>query len=223
MYIEEHRTRKVFGSDSTMGLFVALYLILLAFFIVLTSVSQQSAQRASAAMDSVNTVFMEDGSTREGEGERAVVNAASDPVLIEIDRALSSVFNVRGQYAEYGGNIYQVQMPVAAFFEAGSFRVRSDTRPLLEELLTVLTDAPYGHRQELALLFGVGAGTVDREMTRSQEVAVRRAGSFARFMEDRGFKDFSTGFAAVPDDQVLLVFRNIPGSGNGTSRQGGAR
>lgn len=208
MYIEEQQTRKVFGSDSTMGLFVALYLILLAFFIVLTSVSQQSAIRASAAMESVNTVFREDGDARTGNREEALQSAASDPVLIEIEEAFFSEFEIRGQYAVAGGNVYQVQMPLDYLFEAGSFRVRASVHPLLNQLLALLARAPAGQKQEMALLFGRGPGTVDREMTRTQEVAIRRAGSFARYMQERGFNNFSSGFSDIPDDQIMLVFRN---------------
>lgn len=208
MYIEEHQTRKVFGSDSTMGLFVALYLILLAFFIVLTAVSQQSAIRASEAMESVNIAFKEKGSARTGDNADALRSAASDPVLIEIEQAFTSEFNIKGQYAVAGGNIYQVVIPLDYMFEAGSFRVRSSVHPLLDDLLALLQGAPAGHRQEMALLFGKGEGSVDREMTRSQEIAVRRAGSFARYMEERGFANFSSGFSDIQADQIMLMFRN---------------
>ena len=208
MYIEEQQTRKVFGSDSTMGLFVALYLILLAFFIVLTTISQQSAARATAAMESVNAVFNEAGVADNGYVEEDMRSAASDPVLIEIERAFSTAFDVRGQYAVAGGHIYQVQLPVIYLFEPGSFRVRPDVHPVLDQLLAVLKGAPNGNKQEVALLFGSGGLTVDRELTRSQEIAVRRSGSFARYMQDRAFKNLSSGFTAMEEDQIILVFRN---------------
>lgn len=208
MYIEENQTRKVFGSDSTMGLFVALYLILLAFFIVLTTISQQSAARASAAMESVNAVFKEAGATDNGVVQGDIHSATSDPVLIEIERAFTTAFNVTGQYAVSSGHIYQVQLPVSYLFEAGSFRVRPDVHPILDELLGVLNRAPNGQKQEMTLLFGSGGPTVDRELTRSQEIAVRRAGSFARYMQAQSFNNISSGFSALEEDQIMLVFRN---------------
>lgn len=208
MHIEEHQTRKVFGSDSTMGLFVALYLILIAFFIVLTAISQQSAARASAAMESVNAVFNDIGVTDNGIDQDDLRSAASDPVLIEIERAFSAAFNITGQYAVSGGHIYQVQLPATYLFEPGSFRVRTDIHPVLDELLAVLKNAPSGQKQEMALLFGSGSPTVDRELTRSQEIAVRRAGSFARYMQDQAFNNISSGFSALEEGQIMLVFRN---------------
>jgi len=208
MYIVEQQTRKVFGSDSTMGLFVALYLILLAFFIVLTTISQQSTARATAAMESVNAVFNEAGIAENGFSEDDLRSATSDPVLIEIERAFSTAFSVTGQYAVSGGHIYQVQLPATYLFEAGSFRVRPDIHPVLDELLDVLKGAPSGHKQEMALLFGSGGPTVDRELTRSQEIAVRRAGSFARYMQARDFNNVSSGFSSLEEGQIILVFRN---------------
>jgi len=207
MYIEEQHARKVFGSDSTMGLFVALYLILLAFFIVLTSISQQSTARASAAMESVNAAFTDAGVADNGFSQTDLRSAASDPILIKIERAFSTAFDIKGQYAVSSGYIYQVQLPATYLFEAGSFRVRTSVHPVLNELLAVLKNAPNGRKQEMALLFGSGAGMVDRELTRSQEVAVRRAGSFARYMQERDFSNISSGFMALPGDQIMVVFR----------------
>lgn len=208
MHFEEQQTRKVFGSDSTMGLFVALYLILLAFFIVLTSISQQSSSRATAAMESVNATFKQAGVADNGLDPAELKSAASNEVLIEIDRAFSTAFNVTGQYAVSGGHIYQVQLPAAYLFAAGSFRVRPDVHHVLDELLTALNKAPSGETQEMALLFGSGDGPVDRELTRSQEIAIRRAGSFARYMSDRDFSNISSGFLSLPEDQIMVVFRN---------------
>lgn len=213
MYFEEQRTRRVFGSDSTMGLFVALYLILLAFFIVLTSVSEQSIDRAVEAMTSVNTTFDDRAAVTEDRGDTSLESAASDPVLIAVERALASEFDIDASIASYRGNILQIQVPAAYFFEPGSFRVRSSTHPVLERVLAAMHGAPTGWRQEMVLLFGSGTGPVDREMTRSQEVAVRRAGAFARYMEEQGFLDFSTGFATIPTDQVMLIFRNRRSNG----------
>lgn len=208
MYIEEQQTRKVFGSDSTMGLFVALYLILLAFFIVLTSISQQSTARATAAMESVNAVFKQAGVVDDDFNRDDLRSAASDPVLIEIERAFSTAFNITGQYAVSGGHIYQVQLPATYLFETGSFRVRQDVHHVLDELLKLLKNAPNGQKQEMALLFGSGGPTIDRELTRSQEIAVRRAGSFARYMQEREFSNVSSGFSALEEGQIILVFRN---------------
>ncbi|WP_417463510.1 hypothetical protein [Kordiimonas sp.] len=215
MFIEHNQTKKLFGSDNTLGLFVALYLILLAFFIVLTSASQHAASRAAAAMESVNTTFQPEAPNKRLDIDpRASEDASNDPVLQNFQRAFFAEFNIEGRFSNQGGNTFEVQFPENYLFPAGSFRVRPDMHPFLNQLVAGLNQTGSG-RQELAILFGVGAGPVDAEMTRPQEVAVRRAGSLARYLLENGVEEgtFTTGFAAVPEGEVLAVFRSIPSSG----------
>ncbi|WP_262694996.1 hypothetical protein [Kordiimonas aquimaris] len=211
MYIEEQTNRKVFGSDSTLGLFVALYLILLAFFIILTSVSQQSVDKASAAMDSVNTVFNESRGDIEPDSYLSdLALASADPVLVAIQSSFVSEFDIPGEFDVSDGYIYQVQLPVTYLYEPGSYLVRASIHPVIDQILQSLKDAPYGSRQQMVLLFGKGLGTTDRELTRTQQIAVRRAGSFARYVEERSLRDFASGFAQIAEDEVMIIFRHQP-------------
>lgn len=216
MFIENNQSRKIFGSDNTLGLFVALYLILLAFFIVLTSASQHAASRAAAAMESVNTTFQPEAPNAHDDIDpRAVEAASNDPVLQSFQRAFFAEFNLEGRFANRGGNTFEVQFPEEYLFSAGSFRVRADMHPFLDQLVGGLGQSSTGWKQELAIMFGVGSGPVAAEMTRSQEVAVRRAGSLARYLTESGVDDgrFTTGFVAIPEGEILAVFRSIPPHG----------
>lgn len=209
MYFEEQTNKKVFGSDSTMGLFVALYLILLAFFIVLTAVSSHSTHRAAAAMESVNSTFDRSVGTVKPDSVKSDLDlASSDPVLLKIQSVFLSEFNIKGEFSASDGHIFQVQIPVDYMFEPGSYLVRETIHPMMNQILESLAQAPYGSKQEMALMFGIGSRNVEREMTRTQEIAVRRAGSFARYMEERGQLNFSSGFVSIPVGEILVVFRS---------------
>lgn len=211
MYLEEQSNRKVFGSDGTLGLFVALYLILLAFFIILTSISQHSEDKASAAIDSVNTVFkIAEGQKKPDSYESKLLLASTDPVLVAIQSSFVSEFDIVGEFDVSDGYIYQVQLPVSYLYEPGSYLVRPSVHPVIDNILTTLRNVPYGSERQLVLLFGKGSGSVDRELTRTQQIAVRRAGSFARFVEERGLRDFASGFASIPDNNIMLLFRHQP-------------
>ena len=211
MYFEEQTNRKIFGSDSTLGLFVALYLILLAFFIILTSISQQSVDKATAALDSVNTVFNKaSGDIQPDSYLSELALASADPVLVAIQSSFVSEFDIPGEFDVSDGYIYQVQLPVTYLYEPGSYLVRSAIHPIIDQILQSLKSAPYGSKQQMVLLFGKGLSTTDRELTRTQQIAVRRAGSFARYVEERGLRDFASGFAQIPDKEVLVVFRHQP-------------
>lgn len=209
MYREDKTTKKIFGSDSTMGLFVALYLILLAFFIVLTSVSNHAATRATAAMDSVNTTFKRDGDANQvAVDPRAVVDAANDPILQGLQRLFFSELEIQGRFANAGGGTFEVQFPESYLFQPGSFRVRPDMNPFLDQLLAALQESNRETSYEIAFMFGSGGGPVRRESTRPQEVAIRRAGSLARYLISQGLPpgSFSTGFVGVAEGEILVVF-----------------
>ncbi|MCJ9430347.1 hypothetical protein [Kordiimonas marina] len=210
MYIEDQQTKRLFGSDPTMGLFVALYLILLAFFIVLAAMSEQAEVRSSAALESVNSTFQKGGHQKMPEINPAAKDAAQDTVLSGIQREFMSEMNIKGRFSRAGGNVFEVQFPQEYLFQKGSFQVRSDMGPFLDQLIRILREAPAGNRQEVVFLFGSGNGAVRREITRSQEVAIRRAGSLARYLRDQGLPSgtFSAGFTAIPRSDIVAVFRN---------------
>ena len=214
MHVEENRHKKIFGNEGTMGLFVALYLILLAFFILLNAVSEQAANRAAAAMESVNTTFRESSvQNREPTADpNAEEIAANDSVLSSVGRTFLAEMELNGRFAAHGGNTFEVTFPVDYLFEPGSFRVRRSMTPFLDQLIEAVRTAPAGKAQQVAFLFGTGSAEVSREMTRGQEMAVRRAGALARYVVANGLEEseFSVGFTAVSESEVLAVFWSAP-------------
>ena len=215
MYEQKQQTKRLFGSDQTMGLFVALYLILLAFFILLNAVSEQAAVKAEAAMNSVNNTFKEAKSLQNQRtlDPSSATEPANDIVLRQISRAFLSEMELQGRFSSAGGSVFEVQFPADNMFQRGSFRVRSDMTVFLDQLISVVQNAPASKPQRLVLMFGAGAGPVDREMTRAQEIAVRRAGSLARYLQDKGVGNgvFTIGFAPIPEGEILAVFHSAVG------------
>lgn len=214
MYSEEPKTKKLFGSDGTMGLFVALYLILLTFFILLNSMSQQIAGRAVAAMESVNDTFnvskqIDNIVTIDPSAENV---AANDRVLSAVQRAFIAQMELPGRFGTQGGNTFEVEFPADRLFRRGSLKVKPEVTPFLDQLVTAVQLENKGRTSQLALLFGSGQGTVARVMTRPQEIAIRRAGALARHLKNSGVPDgtFTTGFAAIPEGQILAAFWSAP-------------
>lgn len=210
MINDEHEGKRIFGADNTMGLFVALYLILLAFFIVLTSVSNHAASRGAAAMTSVNSTFKREGNADQVNIDpNAVEQPSEDVVLNSVQRSFLSEMELEGRYTEAGGGAFEVQFPESLLFQPGSFRVRQNMIPFLDQLIDALQVANSQDGYEVAFMFGSGAGSVDREVSRAQEIAIRRAGSLARYLQTSGLprNRYSTGFVGIDEGQVLVVFR----------------
>lgn len=212
MYEPEQQTKRLFGSDNTMGLFVALYLILLAFFILLNAVSEQAAVKAEAAMDSVNATFKENNRPENPQtiDPSAEDEPANDLVLRQVSRAFLAEMDLQGRFSSAGGSVFEVQFPADNMFERGSFRVKSNMTGFLDQLIVAVQNPANGNKQKLALMFGSGVGAVDREMTRAQEIAVRRAGSLARYLRGKGVADglYTIGFVSIPEGQILAAFQS---------------
>lgn len=208
MQSEGPNLKRLFGSEGTMGLFVALYLILLAFFILLNAVSEQALHRADEAMRSVNSTFKE---SRQPDNTPTIDPSAADiasrdEVLSKIRLAFLAELDIEGRFASRGGNTFEVEFSADSLFQRGSFRVRADMTPFVDQLISVVRSS--AGKQQVAFLFGSGDGPVAREMTRPQEIAVRRAGALARYLQRKGIEDgvFTTGFVAVPEGKIRAVF-----------------
>lgn len=216
MNSKEPKTKRLFGSEGTMGLFVALYLILLTFFILLNSLSHQTAGRAVAAMESVNVTFniskqLDNIITIDPSAEDV---AANDRILSAVQRTFIAEMELPGRFGTKGGNTFEVQFPAERLFRRRSLRVRPEVTPFLDQLIAAVQLQNNGETSQLAILFGSGEGTVDRVMTRPQEIAVRRAGALARHLKRKGIPDgiFTTGFAPIPEGQILAAFWAAPSS-----------
>ena len=218
MLDEEQKTRRLFGNDNTMGLFVSLYLILLAFFIVLNASARQNTERVASAIESVNNTFEQSGAAEHAEFEGQAFDydtAENDPVLTRLNDIFSAEFDIEGRFSDTAGKVLQLEFPAEFLFERGSFRVRRNRHGFLKQVQeTFDSELSNGHK-ELAFMFGIGRGTSDSIITRTQDSAVRRAGSLARYMREIGIESgtYSTGFAPVAETSILAVFRITPDRG----------
>jgi outer membrane protein OmpA-like peptidoglycan-associated protein len=206
---EDIRLKKLFGSEGTMGLFVALYLILLAFFILLNAVSEHAASKAADAMESVNVTFdPSDPRNKPTIVPSAVDTASQDSVLSRVSQTFLAELEISGRFSSNGGNTFEARFPTDRIFEPGSFQIRRDMTPFLDQLVAAVRAAPTSKPQRVALLFGAGVELVSREVTRSQEIAIRRAGAIARYLTEQGLSnsEFSVGFTAISDDEILALF-----------------
>lgn len=226
MFNEEEDTKRIFGADNTMGLFVALYLILLAFFIILTSFSNQAVSRSALAMESVNQTFKRTTKTAGNvETSQSMVPASQDVVLKSIQQRFLEELEIEGRFSEAGNGSLEVRFSQDYLFEPGSLKIRRDVSPFLDQVIAVALDPSNPGSKEIAFMFGSGEGPVARDMTRSQEIAIRRAGELARYLQLSGLEKgaYTTGFVAIPEGEILAVFarRSSQVLGFATERAGG--
>jgi outer membrane protein OmpA-like peptidoglycan-associated protein len=212
MYEDQAYKKRLLGSDNTMSLFVSLYLILLAFFIILNSISNQATAKSSAAMDSVNNTFSNNNPAPATDVELQsdeVKSAPLDDLLTKIQGRFYAEFEIEGRFSNEGGKALQIRFPVNYLFERGSLSLDAARQSFLSEIVGDLNNVNAGEKLDVAFMFGTGGELISKDVTRSQEIAIRRAGTLARYLRDQGIRagQFSTGFAAIEEDQIVAVFR----------------
>lgn len=129
--------------NPTLILFLGLFLILLAFFIMLNTLSVVDAEKSVAAMDSGNSQFGEAVFVRPVSGEIKVV---SEAVIAEgFHGKIELSFNAVLPLAEFvplpASNALQVTVPASSLFFTNEFRIRLPGENLLDRLAATLTQA----------------------------------------------------------------------------------
>ena len=199
------------GQVSTLQLFVSLYLILLAFFVILTRASEDSVARSAAAVNSVRAAFsrpVSDTSDALSIEQEKFEITSKDDFLTSIEGLFEAEFSLKGRYSGAGGEVLQVELPVAYLFDSGSTEIRPDSFDIIEDIISVSQNVPASTRLEVAFLFGVGPQNYDPIGTRRQTIATKRAGNLARAFRYKGLSDgsYATGFVQIPEDMMLAAF-----------------
>jgi len=199
-------------------LFLALYLLLLAFFIMLTALSSLERQRADAVMDSLTLTFAPGRAARETEmgledltGER---QAAEAFIALVTDLFQSAVPAIRVTET-IPGLALEVRLRAEALFEPGTDILRRPRRPMLDSVVAALAGAPPGLRFEMAVIAEVAedqdANGIARLPTDGEALPIRRAGAIGRFMNDRGAAQGSVVVGLTPGnpDWMRIAFRTV--------------
>ncbi|RMF12625.1 MAG: hypothetical protein D6763_00335, partial [Alphaproteobacteria bacterium] len=176
------------GANSTVQVFVSLYLILIAFFMVMNSISNQETVRAAAAMDSVHTAFRKIHLPKVDVIDllaRRQLDTHSREFYEEIEGVLAGLVDFPGKYPSPGGNIFRVEMPASTLFQGTSVHVRPDQTLFMNALADLLKREAPNEQREVEILFAAPRGLLDADAP-WQSLFVRRAANIAAELEDRG-------------------------------------
>ena len=178
------------SGDTSTETFLALYLIVLAFFILLTSISKREEDRAKVVLGSLGSTFSERSLVVTGPLDYTFGSGVfwTSGALGESVRALfQSTFPLAkiSPYQPFGR--LAIEAPVDAFFVPGGSLFQAQQTQFLDRLSAILArDRPeLAFEVEITVFLPAGtARSVDKSLTRS--LAVARAGAFARALVDRG-------------------------------------
>lgn len=187
---------------SWVTLFLGLYLLVLAFFIVLVSISTPEQVKSKAVKDSLSSAFssllpptMRPETFLAKEGD--VVAAR------EFQERITGVFAAAMRVARIEivqpGRLMRVLVPADVMFEAGGSRIRDTQIALLDRVVASLSARPPGLRYDMEFVVG-SADSGGGAMPTGQTLEIARAGAFAREMTGRGAPPDSVAIGVRPGD-----------------------
>lgn len=195
--------------DVTIMLFLGLFLLVLAFFILLVSISTVEQVKSERVMSSLTSTF------------RTVVTPSLDPEQFQsldgdvlasaklqddITEVFATTLKVARVEIMQPGRLMRVHLPMRAVFEDDAGGIRESMLPLFDRIVASLSARPPGLRFDLEAVVTVAAVDEKKtEMPTNQTLAMARAGQFARTMLARGMPPDALSVGLYPSDQANMT------------------
>ena len=196
------------GPDITASLFLSLILLVLAFFIVMVSISRVDAERSTGVIESIAGAFASErsGSAPEGAQRGNVVDGE------DLEQSLKRLFATELAVAEFRavvpGRILEIEMAGEVLFHRDEARIRLARSRLLDRLVATVTMRPPGQRVDVQGLVSTGTPEGSALPTSPSALSVRRAGAVGEALIRRGLprSRLAVGFSSDRSDGIVLVF-----------------
>lgn len=204
-------TKPEMRGGSTIALFLGLYLVVLAFFILLVSISTLEESKSKKVMDSLSSTFTtivppsaDLQSFRSKDGDVLAAQEFQEQVtgIFATSIAIEKVEVVQP------GKIMRVVLKSDSLFVTGEAVIRDAMIPLLDRAVASLSNRPAGMRFDLEFIIGVETVGGAKSMPIVETLGMTRAGSFAQAMFERGIPPDSVSVGMRPSrpDEVVLWF-----------------
>mgnify|MGYP000022827601 CR=1 FL=1 len=206
----EQQQHKVRQEGSVTQLLLALYLILLAFFIVLNALSTFEEMKTRAVQSSLASTFTsivepEMVTTVTSESGRVAEQGEFHTKITELFAAAIPAAKVE---VLQPGNLMIVRFHPRSLFFPKSTEVRPARYPLIDRLVATIAASPRGREHEMELIMGLDKKPTAKLPPRGT-LAIQRAGAFARLARDRGMPPDGLAVGVEPGhpDEVRMLFR----------------
>ncbi len=185
-------------------LFLALFLLVLAFFIILVSISTFEEVKSAEVMDSLSSAFT---SVLPPSTNPTEFTSQDGDVLAgqQFQEQVTNLFSTALQVSKVSvvqpGRLMRITVPSNALFFADEARFRPALTPLLDRLVATLSARPVGLRYEMEFVIG-SAYTEETALPVTQTIESLRGGAFAREMVRRGVPPDSVAIGIMPGDPM---------------------
>ena len=187
-------------SNQTIALFLALYLLVLAFFIVLVTISTPQEVKSNAVMDSLTSTFtsllaptsqLTTFVSQEGE----VISG--EVIQEELAKVFETAFRVIEVEIIRPGRLMRATLETEGIFLPGKAEIREPQFALLDRLVATLSESTPGLTHSMEFLIG-SPYAVEKSLPVGNTLESRRAGAFVQAMLARG----------VPPRQIAIGIRH---------------
>lgn len=197
------------GHDNQTGttiVLLSLFLLILAFFIVLVAISTFEETKSKAVINSLTSTF----ATYSDTVAKPTDFTSKDGDVLgrqEFQERVTGIFSTAFQVAKVEivqpGRLMRVTMPTSAMFVDGENRVRPGVLPFFDRITASLGSPAPGLKFDMEFVIGTAYGE-DGIMAVEETLEMARAGAFAREMTSRGAPPGSISIGLVPQvaDQV---------------------
>ena len=196
--------------DPTIVIFLGLYLLLLAFFILLTTISTFEETKTKAVLESLNSTFASEilPTTSPAEFTSRVGAVMEQDFLKEVAVVFETAIPVARVETLKPGQLMRITFPVDDLFQPDAVTFRPERKALLDRIAVALGSRPPGQRFDLE--FQIGSRWLTPEaLARRQPLEVARVGEFARHLIARGGppENIVVGLNQGGPPEASLLFR----------------
>lgn len=208
--MDDEEDAKAPAKDPTLALFLGLYLILLAFFVLLNTMATLKEDRVKAVLGSLLSTFSTEILNTVNPTE-FTASVGNDLATKEFHREIRDFFEVAVPLARVelysAGAIMLIRMPADQLFERDSIVIRADREDLMYRITRALSRRVAGLRYEVEFSTFTGP-FFGNESASSQIIEVARAGAFARALLAGGARANSLTIGAQPGNpgEVEMAF-----------------
>ena len=208
--------------DWTTTVFVSLYLVLLAFFLVLNALSTKEENKVRLVLESIDAKFRGpfyvDSGVIDVKHRNGVIRIKND-ALDDIGVLLRGIAIIAGGTGEQDGDVLHVTVSTHKLFPPRAATVRAKQSGLLESLADILQKGDSGDPIDTSIVVGTGPRLPETGASEAV-LAAKRAAALSMALTSRGVatSTVSAGLGTGDATMTVLTFkrRRAPASDQGT-------
>jgi hypothetical protein len=206
-------------SNSSMSLFVSLYLVILAFFILLNSISKIEKEKQAESINSLKDTFSDVKHDEDipyiEQSSSAGKDVDTTSYFAPVKKIAADVLELTDAQIIETGNTMEMIIPVDKFYAPKNAQILERQEIFLNRMADELTKMSGGIYVDVEfmigfLIGGTGPGTTEEE----RKLSIDRAGTFARYMVQIGVNPESV-FIGVTEDETKDIRLTFTTRGDG--------